>query len=240
MSKIIKAENLVFVQASVKDKVCSGINNPTNDLENFYQEAKMMVEELIIEAKAKAEKILHEAEDEAANILERAQKEGENLKSQAYTEGYHLGKEDGLKEVQVLKKQANEIIEKAYEERIKILENMEREIVDFSVNIAEKIIRQQIENNQEIALPIVQDLLAHVQDSTQVTVKVGEADYEDLINQVDTLQSFLNYGSLNLELDNTLKQGDCIVVSENGIVVAKIDEQFEKLKKMLQDGIHSD
>ena len=200
----------------------------------------MMVEELIIEAKAKAEKILHEAEDEAANILERAQKEGENLKSQAYTEGYHLGKEDGLKEVQVLKKQANEIIEKAYEERIKILENMEREIVDFSVNIAEKIIRQQIENNQEIALPIVQDLLAHVQDSTQVTVKVGEADYEDLINQVDTLQSFLNYGSLNLELDNTLKQGDCIVVSENGIVVAKIDEQFEKLKKMLQDGIHSD
>ncbi len=117
---------------------------------------------------------------------------------------------------------------------------MEREIVDFSVNIAEKIIRQQIENNQEIALPIVQDLLAHVQDSTQVTVKVGEADYEDLINQVDTLQSFLNYGSLNLELDNTLKQGDCIVVSENGIVVAKIDEQFEKLKKMLQDGIHSD
>ena len=55
MSKIIKAENLVFVQASVKDKVCSGINNPTNDLETLSR-SQMMVEELIIEAKIKLKK----------------------------------------------------------------------------------------------------------------------------------------------------------------------------------------
>ncbi|NLT95122.1 MAG: hypothetical protein GXW85_06240 [Clostridia bacterium] len=240
MSKIIKANNLIFIQAPVKEEYSSEEANSINHMETFYQEAKLIAEELITQAKARAEKFLQEANDEVKELLANAQKQAEIIKEQAYREGFESGKEEGLKEAEILKQQANEIIKKAYEERKKILENMESEIVDFSIKIAEKIIRQQIDSNQEIACSIVQDLLAHVQDSTQVTVKVSARDYEYLINQVAMLQSFLNYGTLNLELDDTLNPGDCIVVSENGIVVAKVDEQFDKLQRILREGTYSD
>lgn len=243
MSKIIKANNLVFIQKEIKlnEQDKNPVEtDPGNLMETFYQEAKIMVEELIEEAKAKAERILQEAKNEAENILSITRQEAEEQKKQVYEEAFQSGKEDGLKEVQALKEQANALIEKAYEERNKILQKMENEIVNLSINIAEKILRQQIENSHNFAVPIAQDLLAHVQDATQVSLKVSTKDYDFLKEQIGVLQSCLNYGNISLDIDHSLNNGDCIVVSETGIVVAKIDEQLEKLKHILQEGTHSD
>lgn len=211
-----------------------------DNMVTFYEEAKIMVQELITEAKAKAERILGDAQAEAEKISIDAQMEADKIKKKAYADGFLKGKEVGLSEVEKLKGQANEIINQAYTEREKILGQMEREIVDFTVQIAEKIIRSQIADKPKVAVTIVQDLLALVQDSTQVTVKVGTCDYEYIENQKGNLQTVLNYGVLNVEQDPTLKQGDCIVVSETGIVVAKIDKQLEKLHDILREVAHSD
>lgn len=241
MSNIIKANHLVLVRAEDYDHSSSPDEKLYADnMVTFYEEAKIMVQELITEAKAKAERILGDAQAEAEKISIDAQMEADKIKKKAYADGFLKGKEVGLSEVEKLKGQANEIINQAYTEREKILGQMEREIVDFTVQIAEKIIRSQIADKPKVAVTIVQDLLALVQDSTQVTVKVGTCDYEYIENQKGNLQTVLNYGVLNVEQDPTLKQGDCIVVSETGIVVAKIDKQLEKLHDILREVAHSD
>jgi len=206
----------------------------------LYEEAKVMVEELIDDAKAKAEKILSNAKTKAEEIKAIAQKKAEEIKADAYEEGFQKGKDEGLLHVQELKTQANMVIEKAYMEKEKILGGMEKEIVDFTIKIAEKVIRKEIDNNPQIVEFIVKDLLTLVQDANQVTVKLSNADYENLASQKEGFKAILNYGGLNIESDCTLTKGDCIVVSETGIVVAKIDDQLAKLHDILREVTHGD
>jgi len=160
LSKIIKANHLIIVRAKDSEqRDCSEETLTSESMEILYQEARMMVEELISDAKDKADEILYDAKAEADNILVGAHQEVEQIKAIAYSEGFQEGKADGLLDVQELKKQANNIIEKAHSERKKILGEMESEIIEFAVKLAEKIIRNQISNKPEVTASIVQDLL---------------------------------------------------------------------------------
>jgi len=241
LSKIIKANNLIVVRGG--DNEPQSLTEDTLTKENMailYEEAKIMVEELIAEAKKRAEKIINEAKIEAQKVLDNTRKEVEEIKEIAYREGFAQGKEAGLLSVQELEKQANLLIEKAYGEREKILGEMENEIVDFAFKLAEKVIRNQVDNKPEVAKFIVQDLLSLVQDAARVTVKLSAAEYENLRSEEKELQAILSYGVLNLECDPTLNKGDCIVVSETGIVAAKIDDQLAKLREILREVTYSD
>jgi len=236
LSKIIKASHLIVIcdeKAAPQESSKDGLTK--ENMEMLYQEAKIMVEDLINESKAKAERIIFEANCEAKKILKSANKEADEIKSKAHLEGLEKGKEIGQAKVEDLKNLANDIIQKAYAERKNLLAQMEGEIIDFALKLAEKIIRSQLENKPEVTQNIIEDLLRIVQDSTQVTVKLSTADYEQFRHKEGELKSILNKGLLNIEADCTLNKGDCIVVSETGIVTAKINDQLEKLKEVLRE-----
>src|SRR5690554_4621663 len=85
----------------------------------LYEEAKVMVEELIDDAKAKAEQILIEARNNAKKITDNAKLQAEEIKADAYDEGFKDGEKAGLLKVEGLKKQANMLIATANKERQK-------------------------------------------------------------------------------------------------------------------------
>ncbi|MGI6225039.1 MAG: FliH/SctL family protein [Peptococcales bacterium] len=242
MSKIIKANHLILVPAeSDNRKNCStNIGLTSDNIQAFYEEAKIMVEELITDAKVKAENILENAELKANEIINKAQVSAENIKNEAFQEGFLKGEEAGLLAVKELQEKANAIVLKAHQERREIIKGLESEIVDFSLEIAKKVIRNEIKSKPEVIQFIVKELLTLVQDSTRVTVKVCTSDYERLEEQKAILQAVLSYGLLNLENDPTLSQGDCIVISDTGILVAKIDKQLDKLQDVLQEVAQGD
>ncbi|MDK2822113.1 MAG: flagellar assembly protein FliH [Clostridia bacterium] len=236
MSKIIKASHLLVVRNEHPGEKTE-IFTP-DKMETLYQEARAMVEELINDAKVKAESILTQARKEADLILQTTYQEAERLRTKAYNDGFNEGKEAGLLNVNNLINDANEIVKKAYAEREEILARVEPEIVDFSIKLAEKIIRTELNNKPEIIKNITKDLLVMVQDAEQITLKIHADDFNYLNQNITELQSFINQGKLKLEQDSSLSKGDCILVSEMGIIVAKITDQLERLKGILT-GVNS-
>jgi len=214
------------------------------DREALLTETKAMVEELISDAKIKATSIMADAQKEADNLLEQtqekiaklineAQLEAENIKEAAYLDGLEQGKKIGLAEVDNLVNEANQLVHKAFQEKEEIIKKAEPEIIDLAVKISEKLTRREITLNQDTIQFITSSLLELVQDAKEVTIKLNADDYTYLNNNRQELESCLTRGKLKLEIDNSCAAGDCLIISETGIVVARIDTQLEKISKTL-------
>ncbi|MFZ7104592.1 MAG: FliH/SctL family protein [Peptococcaceae bacterium] len=240
MSKIIKANNLIYINEKVPGTETIDDFFTSESAETLYEEARLMVEELINEARIKADRIIDNAHLEAKQIADAAHHDAENMKSQAFTEGLQQGKEAGLSEVSKKIAETDEIIKKAYQEKKNILNGLEDEIIGFAVKLAEKVIRTEIANNPEVVNNIAKSLLDMVQDAETVTLKMNPEDYNYLLDFYTELQARLSKGSLKLEQDSTLNKGDCLVISEGGLIIAKIDQEINKLQEILQDVKHND
>jgi len=243
LSKIIKASHLVFVSTDETPQNISMNNNFTSKhSEMLYEEARDMVQELINDAKINAANLLAEAKKEAEVlkkkaelIIENSYLEAEKIKEKAFKEAFDEGKSAGWAEVNNLINEANEIIKGAYKEKEHILADTEKEIINLAIKVSEKIIRRQINLNKDTMQFIAKSLLELVQDSKQVTIKVNAEDYTNLDSCIQDLQALVSRGELKLEIDNTLKDGDCLIISETGIIVAKIDSQLEKIRNALME-----
>ncbi|MFZ5943710.1 MAG: FliH/SctL family protein [Bacillota bacterium] len=237
MSRIIKASHLVVVNNNnnfcPKDDEERVFSIKTAEL--LYEETKHMVEELISGAQEKGAEIIKNAQSEADRIIDIASREAENIKKQGYDEGYLAGQKQVYNDFKSKLEEADIIIQKAYQEREKILAGLEKEILNFSLLLAEKVLRKQIEERNDIIVNIAKDLLEIVQDAQSVTIKLCQEDYFYLNDFLPELQAIISQGTLKLEQDSTLMKGDCIIVSECGLVLAKIDGQLEKLKETLME-----
>ncbi|NLW24759.1 MAG: hypothetical protein GXY91_05905 [Clostridia bacterium] len=122
---------------------------------------------------------------------------------------------------------------KAHEEKEKILSGLEDEIVNLAVKIAEKVIKKELEANPQTFSNMVKSILDIIKDAKQVTLKVNEKDYSLVENSFDELKTIIAQGELKIEIDNSLDSGDCLVISETGIIMAKIDSQLAKIRSAL-------
>lgn len=246
MSRVVKANNLIYIHNNDEAEENQGVEKTEENLftsekaEKLYEETKVMVEELIANARLKGEKIIAEANNEAEEILQNAYREKESMKTQAMEEGLAEGREKGLNEVAAKITEANEIIKKAHQERKNIINNLEDEIINFAITLAEKIVRTEIDKNSAVIKNIAKDLLDMMQDAEVVTLKMNPDDYNYLQDFYSELQARLSQGTLKLEQDTTLCKGDCIVISEGGLIVAKIDQEINKLQEILQEVKHHD
>ena len=240
MSKIIKARNLTLVDEKIDEKaaVDSEVFFTKEDATILYEETKAIVQELIAEAEKKAKEIIAKAQEQGKTIIEKSQKESEQLKKQAYEkayqEGLEKGQNQGYMEYQSLKEEARLQIEKAYQEREKIIANTEKEIIGLAFQIAEKIIRYKIQEDETIN-SIVKELLRLAKNSDFIILKVNSNEINRLSEKTEELKAFVSPGKLKLEEDNSLKDGEAIVISQIGIIEAKIEPQLEELKKAFSE-----
>jgi len=124
-------------------------------------------------------------------------------------------------------------VQKAYEEKEKILANLENDIVNLAVKIAEKVIKKELEVNPQTFPHMVKSILEIIKDAKQVTLKVNEKDCLLVKNSFDELKAIIAQGELKIEIDSSLNSGDCLVISETGIIMCELDNQLAKIRSAL-------
>ncbi|MDD2212093.1 MAG: FliH/SctL family protein [Clostridia bacterium] len=204
----------------------------------IYQETKMMIEELISEAEKKAKMIISEAEKKAKTIINKNQIEYEEVKKIAYEEGIKSGYQEGMgkaeKEIKNLAQETKVLAQNLGTFKGKYLRDNEEEIIDLILLISQKIINTVIELKPEIICSIVKNVLAEVGDAEKLMIKVNPVHlpYLDVYNEQF---KEINMSKLRFEGDLEVEPGECILVTENGFIDVKIDEQLLLLKKALKE-----
>ncbi|MBI4196679.1 MAG: type III secretion system stator protein SctL [Deltaproteobacteria bacterium] len=170
-------------------------------------------------ASEEARQLIQKAKEESARICKRAEavladavREKEEERERGYREGY----EEGQAEL------AERLV--SFEaEREKVLAGQEKEIVEMVLEIAEKIVGNQLERGgvasivrQAVSKAVGERLVIHVHpDDLQI------------------LEAIKDFGSLTLFGDPAVTPGGCLIESELGTVDARLEIQWKAIRKAL-------
>lgn len=251
MSKIIKARFVIEDQFNTTYSIGNGLNNNSSlalqsdnyedqitpeTAENIYNETKEMIEELMEDALEKADKQILEAKAEAQEILEKTQASVGELEEKAHKEGYEKGYQVGFErssqEITIVTNQMQELLHKLIAEDETARKNYEKDIVTLVMMLTEKIIGTVVELKPEIINQIVENILVEAGESAKLTVKVNPVHLPYLKANDDQLGQNLENKVLFAE-DASLQPGDCVLLTDNGFIEAKIDEQLAILRETI-------
>ena len=257
MSKIIRYAQIQEIPVII-DHVFEVATNSVHDLlsdsvplpieENVIEKAEAEARAIIAEAKRTAEQCLSLAQQEAAALKQQAHDEGSQ---QGYQEGKEAGYEAGYQEgilqgqqtgraemEQVIADavaQSANILAASEQESKEMIVAAERQIVDIALAVSRKILAYEILENPMVVLPLVKAALQKVSDQEEVVIRVSVDDFDSVLMAKKDLQTMVGKEhALKIMVDHTIDSGSCIIDTSYGEVDARIDTQFETIKKALQ------
>jgi len=173
-----------------------------------------------------------------AEVMRYVQK----IKDDAFQEAYKKGLEQGIEEAKSSAyKEANEemrqqiksliqMTEDLGDLRERMLETNEKEIIEFSYMMAEKIVFRALERDPAMILSAIKTIAVHQED---MTIRVSPADHAVIQPHLDLLATEMNLANIRFEKDAALNSGDVVVESEQGTVDGSLTTRLKKLKSLL-------
>lgn len=184
--------------------------------------------------------IVKEAELEALRILKEASAEAENIKKEiieeARKQGYSDGYDQAVKQYESLVAEAEKLRAQSMEEHDKILAGIEAEAVEIILDIAKKVIGEEISQNSEAILMLVRDACEKCSNRETILLKVSPEDYDIVQEHLEEItQKVTGINKLEVRKDLSLAKGACVVETPFGSVdggfetkLRKIEEEFMK------------
>jgi len=164
-------------------------------------------------------------DDSLPRRKEDIMKEIEDIQRRAYEEGFASGEKagfaDGEQKAAVLVERLETIIDEVAIFKENLVKEMEKQVVDFAVAMARKIIIDEINAHPEIIVAVVKEALKRLQRMGTITIKINPALY-DLFMQnkpelIDIHEDIIFDVSSNVSLTGPL------VISQTEEVVTDIE-----------------
>jgi flagellar assembly protein FliH len=219
------------------------VSTAADDLQSAY-------DEVIEAAQQEMDLMLSDARMEAGEIVKTAGTEAEKIRQAAYAEGledgYARGYADFLanseKAVQALMDEGQGEVDKAlanaYDERDRLLDEMEPRVLRLALDIGEKILGYELDGNNEAFVSLVTTALNVMKSEGRVTLRVNAKQHmASFRSRADALLK-TDQGVVQAEIssDPGVEPGGCIIETGNGIVDASVDAQLEQISRNLGFG----
>lgn len=211
--------------ARVKEPVQQTPIPVTVDLDHIHNEA----EQILKNARAEAESILQQAYDRAAEI-----------EKEAFRKGYMKGEQDaaqaGEKARREFQEAAGKILQEIEEIKENIYRDMEGELAELAVAIAEKLVARQLDIKPETVLDIVKAACIQARDCEQVILYVP-AEQMDLIKPVQEEIGAILYKTEHFAIiaDPDIRSGGCRIETEKGYIDARRETMMEQLTVIFKE-----
>ncbi len=179
----------------------------------------------------------------ANQILREAYLQAQQIRQQAREEGYAEGLQQARQEME----QAFQLQIRRLQEEVKAflnqlqqhfeayLQSTEPQVLALVLEIARKIVRDEIRQHPEHVLNVVKDTLRRVKGFGTVRVRVHPSDLERVRQFRTSLLTVLE-GAEGIEIveDRRVEAGSCVVETEHGTYDARLSTQFEEIEQLLQ------
>ena len=167
------------------------------------------------------------------NLVSRAREEADSIREAARNEGYQAGLEQARAEIQ----QVRESFEMFMGAPQAVYEQIAPDILQISVDIAQKIIKKEIEEDSQVLINTIVDVLKGLsKDENKISLRVNPVQADVVKQQVPEI---LNLAGLDAKVsvlaDEEVTEGGCLVTTANGIVDATIETQLSVIYEALKE-----
>ena len=158
----------------------------------------------------------------------------------AYEKGFAQGEKDGFELGEKKARKAIENIETLFDEMIslkqEILKQHEKEILDLTFAIAEKIVHHLTGFNERGVKEAVFNALNLAIEKSKIVLSVNPEDY-DYIEELrpDLFKKYKELKSITVSSDPSITRGGCFLKTQYADIDAGIETQLEKIYQCLND-----
>lgn len=202
-------------------------------------------EAILKQAQIEAEQLLNQKKQELEQLTEQVRQDAQREGYQSgFDEGRQAGYESGLNQAKIemeqslleTTKKVQEMLALGSQECRTMMIEAEQEMIDLALEIARKIVATEIKERPETILAIAREALAKVKDQDEVTIRVSPDDFDQMLQARHDLQHQVGRDKpILVAADEAMPQGSCCVDTSCGSVDAKIDSQYENIKKVLME-----
>lgn len=166
------------------------------------------------------------------NLISRAREEAETIREAAAKEGYQDGIKQAKDDIELLRTS----IKKYLSAKQEVFEYIAPDILEISVDIAQKIIKKEIRQNPETILESIMEILKTLpKEESKITIRTNP-------NQVNLLKqdvpAMIEDAGLEAKLmivpDESVFEGGCMVTTTNGVIDATIETQLAVISEALK------
>lgn len=167
------------------------------------------------------------------NLISRAREEADSIRESAAKEGYKEGIEQAREDIQEVK----EAIDNFYSAKQEIFDAIAPDILEISLDIAKKIIKKEVSENQDIILDNIKQILKDLsKEETKIMLKVNPSQ-ETVLKE--TVPEIVITAGLEAKViiipDENIMEGGCMVTTTNGVIDATIETQLEIISEALKE-----
>lgn len=167
------------------------------------------------------------------NLISRAREEAQNIKEAAAKEGY----QDGLSQARADLEDVKNAITAFLSAKQEVFDYIAPDIMAISVEIAQKIIKKELQQDPSIILDNITEILKGLsKEETKITLRVNpvqvsllKAEIPDVMNNVGLEAKVL------IVPDETIMEGGCMVTTTNGVIDATIETQLSVISEALKE-----
>lgn len=173
-------------------------------------------------------------ETQQQQALEQAEQQAQAAAETGFQEGFTQGLAQAEADFLQKRELMESLIAAAYEEQRRIIRESEPFLLSLSTEIARKIIRNELMQDDVQLLSIIRHALRQVDDSEEVAIHVALEDYPAMLPFEDELKSYIRAGA-ELKLMPVAGQAPsgCTIHTKSGSFDATLDSQLNEIKKQL-------
>ena len=225
-------------------------NEPDNEADSEVAQSNVIKanpakEEIPSEAQVRAEveelkhRLVEEALADIAVMKNQAAEEVARDKAialeAAKSEGYQEGRNTGYMELEEERRILEEDKRKHEEEYSELLFELEPKFVRYITNIYEKVFQVDLSEEKNIVVNLLRNAMQKVEGSKNYIVHVSKEDYKFVYERKKELADAAMAEDVIIDVveDLTMKSGDALIETANGIFDCGVETQLTAIKKKL-------
>ncbi|MCR4866989.1 MAG: hypothetical protein K5921_08695 [Lachnospiraceae bacterium] len=153
----------------------------------------------------------------------------------AKSEGYQEGRNTGYMELEEERRSLEEDKRKHEEEYSELLFELEPKFVRYITNIYEKVFQVDLSEEKNIVVNLLRNAMQKVEGSKNYIVHVSKEDYKFVYERKKELADAAMAEDVIIDVveDLTMKSGDALIETANGIFDCGVETQLTAIKKKL-------
>ncbi len=235
MPRVIKAEQTRFSGGPARPGPEAALPDSSLPLPASTEaDVRQAYEELINVAQEEVSLMLQDAREEATEIYRQAEQQVEQMRASVHEEVRREVLENAAQEVgEILnhaQADADRLLLEANEERRKALESMERQILKLALDVAEKILGIELEQNNAAFLSMLKEALGQIKAEREVTLRVNPSEYVRFFKSRDvTLHTGQGTIQATVINDSNVGFGGVLIETDSGTVDASAQAQLGQI-----------
>ncbi|MCL2084000.1 MAG: FliH/SctL family protein [Oscillospiraceae bacterium] len=231
------AESAVFTEGGADEQVESivsakGEYTLAHDA-GAYQAA---YDELVQAAQDEVAAMLEDARKDALAIMRESESHANAVREQAWEEGYGQAFEQAKRECEEMLTKARGEIEEALAklpvERERMLDELETQMLDVSLEVAGKILHMELDRDNDAYLSMLRSAVSRMPAEETVTIRLSEEEYQRFFNSRETkIKTAHGSVAASLIADPAMNRYDAVIESPSGVVDAGAGAQLKQMRK---------